>query len=40
MKTLEKRGENVEKCKGCANKSSYISAASCYLPPIWYQINA
>ena len=40
MKALEIRGESVEKCKGCANKISYISAARCSLLPIWYHINA
>ena len=40
MKTFEIRGENVEKCKDCANKISYISAAMCSLLQIWYHINA
>ena len=40
MKTFEIRGKNVKKCKGCANKISYISAAMCSLLPIWYHINA
>ena len=39
MQILEIRGENVEKCKGCANKISYISAARCSLLSIWYHIN-
>ena len=40
MKTLGIRGENVEKCKGCASKISYISAARCLLLQIWYHKNA
>ena len=37
---IRNNGGSVEKCKGCANKISHISAARCSLLQIWYHINA
>ena len=37
---IEIRGKNPKKWKGYANKISYISAATCSILPIWYQVNA
>ena len=37
---IENKRENIEKCKECANKISYISDARYSILPTWYQINA
>ena len=37
---IRNKREKRKKCKGCANKISYISAAMCSLLLIWYHINA
>ena len=37
---IRNKKEKRRKCKGCANKISYISVARCSLLSIWYHINA
>ena len=37
---IRNKREKPRKMKGYTNKISYISAARCYILPIWYQMNA